>query len=112
VARPVLVSEQGAATDLFRIAQEAVNNAIKHGRARKIQIDLARNNGKIVLTVTNDGRPFSRRSLATGAGLKIMQHRARRIGATLQFCRGPRGGTRVTCSLSLPKSGRVGDHFS
>jgi len=109
IVRPVLMSEHSTATDLFRIAQEAINNAIKHGRARKIQINLAQNNGKIVMTVTNDGRPFPRRSGATGAGLKIMQYRARRIGATLHFCAGARGGTSVTCSL---ETGREGDRFS
>jgi PAS domain S-box-containing protein len=110
--RPVLVSEHGTATDLFRIAQEAVNNAIKHGRARKIRIELRQNKGNIVLTVTNDGRPFPRHSRTTGAGLKIMRHRARRIGATLQFCAGVRGGTSVTCSLPRPETGRAGDPFS
>ncbi len=112
IVRPVLVPEHNAATDLFRIAQEAINNAIKHGRARRIQIDLAQSNGTIILKVTNDGRPFPRRSGATGAGLKIMQYRARRIGATLQFCAGARGGTSVTCSLPLPGTGRAADPFS
>ena len=112
IVRPVLVPEHNAATDLFRIAQEAINNAIKHGRPRRIQIDLAQSNGTIVLTVTNDGRPFPRCSGATGAGLKIMQYRARRIGATLQFSAGARGGTTVTCSLPLPGTGRTGEQFS
>jgi PAS domain S-box-containing protein len=112
VLQPVLISEHGTATDLFRITQEAVNNAIKHGRARRIRIDLLQNNGNIVLTVTNDGRPFPLHSKTTGAGLKIMQHRARRIGATLQFCAGVRGGTSVTCSLPRPETGRAGDPFS
>jgi len=112
IVRPVLVPEHNAATDLFRIAQEAINNAIKHGRARRIQIDLAQSNGTIILKVTNDGRPFPRRSGTTGAGLKIMQYRARRIGATLQFCAGARGGTSVTCSLPLPGTGRAADPFS
>jgi signal transduction histidine kinase len=112
IVRPVLVPEHSAATDLFRIAQEAINNAIKHGRARRIQIDLAQSNGRIVLTVTNDGRPFPLRSGATGAGLKIMRYRAQRIGATLQFCAGTRGGTSVTCSLPLPGTGPAGGAFS
>ncbi len=112
VVRPVMVSEQSAATDLFRIAQEAINNAIKHGRAKSVQIDLAQNNGNIVLTVTNDGRPFPRRFGTTGAGLKIMQYRARRIGATLEFRAGARGGTSVTCSVPLPESSRRGGQFS
>ena len=112
VAPPVLVSEQSAATDLFRIAQEAINNAIKHGRARKIRINLAQNNGDILLTVTNDGRPFPRRSATTGVGLKIMQNRARRIGAALQFSVGARGGTVVTCSMPVSDTGQTGAAFS
>src|SRR5206468_1254233 len=99
VVQPVLVSEPSAATDLFRIAQEAINNAIKYGRARKIQINLVQNNGDILLTVTNDGRPFLRRPGSTGVGLKLMQNRARRIGAALQFSAGTRGGTVVSCSM-------------
>jgi signal transduction histidine kinase len=41
-----------------------------------------------------------------------MQHRARRIGAELQFCAGARGGTSVTCSMPLPGNSRAGDPFS
>jgi PAS domain S-box-containing protein len=111
VVRPVMVSEHTTATDLFRIAQEAINNAIKHGRARRIQINLAQSNGNIVLTVTNDGRPFPRRSGTSGAGLKIMRYRAGRIGATLQICAGAHGGTSVTCALPLPQNGWVRDPF-
>jgi PAS domain S-box-containing protein len=111
VVRPVLVSEQSAATDLFRIAQEAINNAIKHARAKRIQIELAQNNGNIVLRVTNDGRPFPRRAKTTGAGLKIMHHRARRIGAALQFSVDERDGTSVTCSMPVPESSRAGDPY-
>ena len=110
--RPILVAEHSAATDLFRIAQEAINNAIKHGLARSIRIALAQSNGKIVLAVTNDGKPFPRRPGATGAGLKIMQYRARRIGATLHFCAGARGGTIVTCSLPRRETRRTSVHFT
>jgi len=110
--RPVLLSENSAATDLFRITQEAINNAIKHGRAKRITIDLVQNNGTLVLTVRNDGRRFPRRSRSAGVGLKIMHHRARRIGAALQVCAGARVGTRVICSLPLPETGRAQDHAS
>ncbi len=112
IVRPVLVSEHIVATDLFRIAQEAIHNAIKHGRAKEIRIDLDQNDGKMLLAVANDGRPFPQRSRGNGLGLKIMQYRARRLGATLHFCAGRRGGTSVVCSLPLPQVAPGRDYFS
>lgn len=89
---------------LFRIAQEAVHNAIKHAKASRLQISLANNKHAIVLTVKDDGIGFSgsRPLIAdagSGLGLHIMHYRSRAIGADLVIDRSPKGGTAVTCTL-------------
>ncbi len=97
--QPVLVPDHKLATELFRIAQEATNNAIKHGHAGTIRIGLTATPGHLILTITNDGQPFPERPRTTGLGLKTMAFRADRIGATLDIGRGPDGGTMVRCTL-------------
>jgi len=94
------VADGVAAVHLYRIAQEAVHNAVKHGRARRVAIALQQAGGRTTLTVADDGRgiePSGRRK--SGLGLGIMQYRARMMGAALDVQRGPRGGTVVTCSI-------------
>ncbi|HEU5070558.1 MAG TPA: PAS domain S-box protein [Verrucomicrobiae bacterium] len=101
----VLVLDHKVATALFRIAQEATNNAIKHSRAGTIQIRLIREGKAGVLTVISDGKPFPKHPRTSGMGLKTMRFRAERIGATLEVKRGPRKGTIVRCVLpTLPEN--------
>ena len=100
---PVLVDDHRVATDLFRIAQEAVSNAIKHGKAETIRLHLARIKGRLVLTVGSNGRTFPVRPRSGGLGLKTMNYRATRIGAALTLRPGPRGGAIVRCSLPSEK---------
>lgn len=103
--QPVLVYDHKVATELFRIAQEAANNAIKHGRAKAINIRLTRKAGETILTISNNGKPFPQQPRTTGMGLKTMRFRSSRIGANLDISKGPRGGTVVSCTLrqtSLP----------
>ena len=113
IPRPVLVQDHGVATDLLRIAQEAVNNAIKHGKARKVQLELARNADNLVLKVANDGKSFPDRPRSSGVGLKTMNYRTLRIGATLQIGPGPgfgsHRGTIVRCSLPLSRAHSNGE---
>lgn len=87
------------ATHLYRIAQEAVNNAVKHGHARNIEISLQPAGEKIALTVRDDGVGFPKEARRTGSmGLQIMKYRAGVVGATLRVEPGPAGrGTIVTC---------------
>ena len=96
---PVHTSDHRTATELFRIAQEAVNNAIKHSHASIIRIRLADEAGQGILTITSDGKPFPKRPRITGMGLKTMRFRADHIGATLEIKRGPRKGALVRCAL-------------
>ena len=89
---------------LYKIAQEAVSNAIKHGKANQVLINISRVHDQIALTVKNDGLPFSQPATKTRMGLRIMHYRASTIDASLEIKPLDKGGTLVTCSLS-PKSG-------
>jgi PAS domain S-box-containing protein len=87
---------------LFRIAQEAVNNAVTHGRAARIDIRLATRNGKGVLTIEDDGVGLPKGARRSGGiGLHTMEYRARLIGASFKLQRRPGGGTKVTCAFPL-----------
>jgi signal transduction histidine kinase len=89
---------------LYRIVQEAVNNAIKHGKAPQITITLSiRREGGMVLMVRDNGVGFPTDvAKRRGMGLRIMHHRARMIGAILEVQHGAHGGTCVICTLSNP----------
>ena len=93
--------EPSTVGQLYKIAQEAVTNAIKHGKAKKVGISLANGADHVVLTIQNDGLPFpDLNSQSTGMGLRIMNYRASLIGAALEV-KGIGKGTRVTCSMPL-----------
>ena len=98
----VPLPDVNAATQLYRIAQEAVTNAVRHGKARHIGIQLGHWNGKIMLTVTDDGTGLpDDADKGEGMGLRIMDYRARMIGATFHIERlSSLSGTRVTCTLA------------
>lgn len=97
---PVLISDHIAATHVFRIAQEALNNAIRHGRAKQIRIHLSSQDGKIVLMVSDDGCGLPDELETTGMGLRIMGFRAKILNGTLEIHDRQRGGTRVTLTLN------------
>lgn len=97
---PVAVEEQFVATHLYYIAQEAVNNAVKHARAKNIDITLENEDGRASLSVEDDGRGIQEDARdGGGMGLHIMQYRARTFGGVLSVGPGPRGGTVVACSV-------------
>jgi len=98
----VRVADPTAANHLFRIAQEAVNNAVKHGAARHVWITLA-DAPRLGLTVEDDGAGLpDKLPSRLGMGLHIMQFRADAIDATLTFSPRPAGGTTVACTMSHP----------
>jgi PAS domain S-box-containing protein len=89
-------------SQLYKIAQEAVTNAIKHGKAKRVGITLANGAGNLVLTVQNGGLPFpDLRSHSGGMGLRIMKYRANLIGGSLDIKALGNHGTVVTCSVPL-----------
>jgi PAS domain S-box-containing protein len=96
---PVLIRNHQHATHLFRITQEAVNNAVKHGDAEHVVISLKPEGGKIKLAVTDDGRGFTLPpdKKNTGMGLHIMKYRAGMADAVLDVHSVPGKGTIVTC---------------
>jgi PAS domain S-box-containing protein len=108
IRRPILVENHDVATDLLRVAQEAVSNAVKHGKARNVELRLSRDAGQLVLEIINDGKSFPNRPLSSGVGLKTMNYRTQRIGATLHIGpepgAGPSRGTIVRCTLPLSKA--------
>jgi PAS domain S-box-containing protein len=96
----VSISDQAAATHLYRIAQEAVTNAIKHGKAGEVEISLTNTNNKILLAVSDNGIGFrSAVQAGTGMGLRTMHYRAGTIGAALLVQTQAKGGTRILCFL-------------
>lgn len=96
---PVLIREAAAATHLYRIAQEAVNNAIKHGRARRIRISLAARGDRRILAIEDDGCGLPGTQPGGGMGLRVMNYRTQIIGGTLDLESPPGRGLRVTCTL-------------
>ena len=99
-SKPVLIDDRSTAMNLFRIAQEAIQNAIKHGKATRVVIRLIKKSETIELAVKDDGKGLPKHfEKRHGMGLKIMDHRASMIGAELQVQRVPTGGTLLTCSL-------------
>ena len=98
---PVEVENRTTAMQLYRIAQEAVHNAIKHGRPRNITIRLASAGRCAELRVSDDGKGFcSANGSAEGFGLRIMRYRAAIVGAELSIESIPESGTLVRCKLS------------
>jgi signal transduction histidine kinase len=105
-ASPVLVPDQAVAAHLFRIAQEAVSNAVRHAKkVRGITLELKAEPGRVVLIVNDDGSGFAPATppaKGRGMGLRIMQSRAGMIGGTLAIAPGAVGGTCVTLSAPNP----------
>ncbi len=96
---PVTVSNRQVALHLYRIAQEAVNNAVKHSGAKHIHIGLNRSGDTIVLTVKDDGSGFSPEKAAAGMGLQTIHFRGKAIGAVVDVKSDAGKGTIVSCSF-------------
>lgn len=87
---------------LYRIAQEGVNNAVKHGQPARIEIGLATEPAHVRLRIRDDGRGFHSDSPGqTGMGLRIMQYRAHVIGGVLKIDSGPKQGTEIQCLVPM-----------
>lgn len=99
-----LIEDADAATHLYRIAQEAVHNALRHGKPRQIVMSLGRVRDRAELTVEDDGTGLPENwHSGRGLGTHIMAHRARMIGGALSIEPNPTGGTFVRCSFPLAR---------
>jgi two-component system sensor kinase FixL len=102
--QPVLVENNEIATHLYRIAQEAVSNALKHGKATRIEIGLAAVGQRIHLAIRDNGQGLPTlppHQKPKGKGLAIMQYRSGMIGGSLIVGNEPAGGVTVGCSVHL-----------
>ncbi len=94
--------DRSVAVNLYRIAQEAVGNAIKHAGAAVIAIHLHRIGDVLQLRVSDDGRGLPRKIKADrGLGLAIMKYRANMAGTELEIDSEPGKGTSITCGIPL-----------
>jgi two-component system, NarL family, sensor histidine kinase FusK len=114
IADPALDIPAEAARNLYRIAQEALNNALKHSAARHIRIVISRvRDHGIRMTIADDGAGMDVADAATtgsnGIGLRTMQYRAEVAGGTLRFESNPGHGTRVICDLPRSASAAAED---
>jgi PAS domain S-box-containing protein len=96
--KPLYIHEVSVATHLYRIAQEAVNNAIRHGKSKNIVISLMGKSRTALLTIQDDGDGFPKKPTSQpGVGLSIMNYRADMIGGSLKVQPNEGRGITVTC---------------
>jgi len=97
---------RGAALALYRIAQEALGNATAHGAAQHVDVRLTRSNGRVTLTVSDDGRGFdpNRIGKSGGLGLINMRERARQLNGTFELDSGPGRGTTVRVTIPFRRA--------
>jgi signal transduction histidine kinase len=97
---PPMIQDAATATQLYRIMQEAVSNAVRHGKPKEIVISLANQKQRLELTVEDDGTGLPDDwQKNRGLGTRIMAHRAAMIGGTFSIEPNPTGGTFVKCSV-------------
>jgi signal transduction histidine kinase len=99
---PVLVHDNAVATHLYRITQETISNAVKHGKAKTVVIDLTADRGELCLKITDDGVGLGNApGDGKGIGLQTMEYRARLIGGAFDVLPGESAGTTVVCTVPL-----------
>mgnify|MGYP003393361565 CR=1 FL=1 len=92
------VSDEAVSAHLYRIAREAISNAVKHGRGKNIRIQLKKKGARAAeLRIENDGKRFSKTNRKKGLGLHIMRSRAAMLNASIEIVPGPGGGTVISC---------------
>jgi signal transduction histidine kinase len=99
--RHIPIKDNSLATHLYYIAKESIHNAIEHGKSSKIIIEFLNNNGTVSLSILDNGVGIKDTTKVGGIGLRIMNYRARMIGASLRIESEQSGGTLVTCTFNL-----------
>ncbi len=97
--RPVRILDNQAATHLYRLSQEAVTNALKHGHATDIIVKLTNDRDFITLQIQDNGGGFDNQRDPAGIGLRIMAYRAELIRGHLTIGQALPCGTLITCKL-------------
>jgi PAS domain S-box-containing protein len=95
---------------LYRIAQEAVQNALKHSGARTIEIDLCSRDGSVRLAILDDGHGLQAESANAGLGMRTMRFRASAIGGRLMVSRRAGGGSSVVCEVPQARAWPMPEH--
>jgi PAS domain S-box-containing protein len=104
---PVPIEDNSIAIHLYRIAQEAISNAIRHGRAQRIEIGLSATRHHVILSVRDDGLGIvDNEESRKGMGLRIMNYRAGMIGASIVVQRRAGRGTEMVCTVPRTVGGR------
>jgi signal transduction histidine kinase len=80
---------------LYRVAQETLHNIITHSQARNVEVELASDNGQILLRITDDGVGFDVSQEGTGLGLLSMRQRVQALGGAIEISSSPRAGTQI-----------------
>ena len=93
--------DESAQIHIYRIVQESIGNAIKHGKAEHIIIESAAGDGVHTFSITDDGIGFQKPADKHGMGLHLMEYRARVIGAEIAVEKPEQGGCRITCWLPV-----------
>jgi PAS domain S-box-containing protein len=99
------VTEDGLATALFRIVQEALTNVVRHAGADKVEVSLQHANGELTLFISDNGRGFDPDSMVGGVGLVSMRERCGAIGAAFTVSSYPGAGTRI--EITVPMSDKI-----
>lgn len=108
----VEVADSEVSMHFYRIAQEAVGNAVRHSGATEVALSLDVNDGNLVLCVDDNGKGMpSGNSEISGMGLRTMSYRAQAMGAELSIKPRPGGGTRVLCKLGVKTHDSRHDYF-
>jgi len=99
----IAIEDANISLNLYRIVQEAVHNALHHGRAHSLDISLSTSTGALCLSICDDGCGISNAPQTQdphkGMGLKLMEHRAEQLGATLELLPTPKGGLEVRVEM-------------
>jgi len=93
----VAVADSEVSFHVYRIAQEAFNNALRHARAKRLSVSMREDGGDLVLEIEDDGVGFDPVAVDSGIGLRTMKYRANMIGGSLDVYRNKTGGATVRC---------------
>src|SRR5205085_4407422 len=97
-----LIQDNTMATHLYRIAQEAINNATKHGKATNVLVSLIEDGKATTLRIADNGSGISKTATGgDGMGMGLMHYRARLAGGELRIEEPPSGGTVISCGIPL-----------